>query len=287
MADTSILDLGKLGEPFKVLIEKAFNTGEGIFRPFQIKRIAKAEAEADKIKAHSKMEIEMNELQYKAMMRMLVEETRNQENIEAIAQKAIPELTENSQPQNVDPDWTVNFFDKCKITSDEQMQALWAKVLAGETNSPGSFSKRTVNFLAGLEKQDAELFTKLCSFIWDIGRPTPLIYDPRDEIYKRYDMNFDSLQYLSEIGLLNFSSIGELQLGITPEKFVSVSYFKTVYQFKTPQSINTFSGGKATLSKIGEELAPIAGASPIPEFADYILQEWRKRGYIILNNWIV
>jgi hypothetical protein len=38
-----------------------------------------------------------------------------------------------------------------------EMQNLWAQVLAGEANSPGTYSKRTVNFLSSLDKKDAAL----------------------------------------------------------------------------------------------------------------------------------
>ena len=46
------------------------------------------------------------------------------------------------------------------------MQILWARVLAGEANAPGTYSKRTVNLLSDFDKSDAELFTKLCGFGW-------------------------------------------------------------------------------------------------------------------------
>ena len=32
----------------------------------------------------------------------------------------------------MDNDWTVNFFDKSRIVSDDEMQNLWSRVLAGE-----------------------------------------------------------------------------------------------------------------------------------------------------------
>ena len=53
--------------------------------------------------------------------------------------------------------------------SDEEMQNIKSQVLSGEANSPGSFSKRTVNLLSDLDKKDAELFQTLCRFVWLIG----------------------------------------------------------------------------------------------------------------------
>lgn len=78
----------------------------------------------------------------------------------------MPGIDEKAQPEKIEDDWITNYFDKCRLVSDEQMQNLWSKVLTGEANSPGKFSKRTVNLLASLDKTDAELFQKICSFAW-------------------------------------------------------------------------------------------------------------------------
>ena len=78
----------------------------------------------------------------------------------------MPRLHEDANPESVDNDWIVNFFDKSRIVSDSEMQELWSRVLANEANSPGSYSKRTVNFLSDMDKNEAESFTKLCGFVW-------------------------------------------------------------------------------------------------------------------------
>ncbi len=81
--------------------------------------------------------------------------------MEDITAKALPRLDENAKPDSIEDDWIVNFLDKSRIVSDNQMQDLWSRVLAGEANSPGTYSKRTVNFLSDLDKIEADLFTKL------------------------------------------------------------------------------------------------------------------------------
>ena len=83
----------------------------------------------------------------------------------------------------MEDDWVTNFFDKSRIVSDEEMQSIWAKVLAGEANAPGSYSKRTVNLLGDLDTRDAELFQSLCRFGWFVGEFTPLVFDPQATIY--------------------------------------------------------------------------------------------------------
>jgi hypothetical protein len=196
----SIIDLGKLAKPAKVLIEKISDAIGGIFKPYQIRRVAQAEAEAEKIKAVARIEI--TELEQRAMIRFLAEEAKKQSNIENITRIALEDVDEKARPQEMEDDWISNFFDKCRLISDEEMQSLWAKVLAGEANTPGKFSKRTVNFLSSIDKSDAILFSKLCGFGMFMGEVVPLIFDYNKEIYTSNGIEYADLKHLDEIGLL-------------------------------------------------------------------------------------
>ena len=162
--ENPIAKLGDLTKPATVLIEKISDAVGGVFKPYQIVRVAKAEAEADRLRAES--QIQVTDLHRRAMHRFLEEEAKKQSNIEAITQNALPLLDDKSSPQNVSNDWITNFFDKSRIVSDSDMQTLWSRVLAGEANTPGAFAKRTVNLLGDLDKEDAALFMQLCGFAW-------------------------------------------------------------------------------------------------------------------------
>ena len=122
-----LINLGELSKPPTVLIEKISDAIGGIFRPYQIRRIAEAEAEAEQIRALS--QIEITALQNRAVSRFVIEEAKKQYNIETITEKALPLLEEGASPQNIEDDWIAHFFDRCRLISDEEMQALWSKVL--------------------------------------------------------------------------------------------------------------------------------------------------------------
>ena len=145
----SFVNLGKLSKPADTLIKKVSSAIGGIFEPWQIKRVAKAETEASLMKA--KTDIEITDLHRRAMHRFVEEEANRQENMEEITKKALPQLESRSDPSMMDDDWVTNFFDKSRIVSDTEMQNLWAQVLAGEANNPGTYSKRTVNFLGDVD----------------------------------------------------------------------------------------------------------------------------------------
>jgi hypothetical protein len=63
------------------------------------------------------------------------------------------------------PDWTARFFDCVQDVSSQDMQKIWAKILAGEVERPGRTSLRTLDTLRNMTKRDAELFRDICPFI--------------------------------------------------------------------------------------------------------------------------
>ena len=143
--------------------------------------------------------------------------------MEAVTAKAVPLLTNESNPDSVEDDWLVNFIDKSRIVSDDEMQDLWWRVLAGEANTPGSYLRRTVNLLSDLEKADATLFKRFCGFAWEVGDLNPLVFESRNEIHNRHGVNFRSLEHLDSIGLIQFGKM----IGITavaPQRYSAIYY---------------------------------------------------------------
>ena len=186
MAGDLVVNGGGLTRPATVLIEKISDAVGGIAKPYQIERVAKAEAKADRIRTES--EIEIADLRFRAASRFVEEETRRQLNMENIVRRALPRLTDDAEPEKMEDDWITNFFEKSRIVSDEEMQELWSRVLAGEANNSGSFSRKTINILHDMDGQAADLLRAVCGFSWNIdGRAAQvLVYygsDDSREIY--------------------------------------------------------------------------------------------------------
>jgi len=278
---SSIAHLGDLTKPATVLIEKISEAIGGIFRPYQIRRIAEAEAQASSIKAIS--QIEITELQRRAMYRFFSEEARKQQNIESITAKALPELAEAATPEKLEDDWITNFFDKCRLISDEEMQILWSKVLAGEASAPGRYSKRTISVLSSLDKSDAVLFTRLCSFNWVVGEFVPIVFDAEDNIYTAAGINFVTLKHLDEIGLISFGSLTGFQRKRLPQKII-ISYYGERVDISFPkQSDNCLDFGKVLLSKAGQQLAGVCGSASAPGFLEHTIGKWKSEGLQVIH----
>ena len=72
----------------------------------------------------------------------------------AIAEKADKyyHKKKNDNYQNRDFDFFYRFYDNAGKVSDEEMQELWAKILAGEINQPGEYSLKTLLVLSSFSK---------------------------------------------------------------------------------------------------------------------------------------
>lgn len=268
------LDLAGLSKTGVALVEKISAAIGGVYKPYQIRRIASAKADADIIAAEAKIRVEA--LQRRAMHRFLEEEALRQNNIEAITQMALPLLSKNAAPDKVEDDWIVNFFEKARSVSNEEMQALWAKVLSAQADQPGSFSRRTVNLVSDLDRSDAELFSKLCEYCWSIGSDiVPLIFDFNAQIYAENGINYSAIIHLESLGLIKFQDISGFDFQGLPKAFLVHYYGRPMSLEMQSDESNRLRVGKVLLTRAGRELAPICGSGPIGGFFEYVAGQWK------------
>jgi hypothetical protein len=281
--NTSLINIGELSKPATVLIEKISDAVGGIFKPYQIVRVAKAEAQAEHVRAQG--QIEVSDLQRRAFNRFLNEEAQKQKNIEDITQKALPELRDDSRPADVEQDWLTNFFEKCRLISDEQMQTLWSQVLAGEANSPGTYSKRTLGFLSNLDKREAEIFTRLCGFMWTVGKDLfPIIFDEQGVVYLKEGINSSALIELQGAGLIQYELDGFSTS--LPVDRLTLDYYGTRIVLKVRSEERgrvDIPTGRVIFTRVGRELAPISGSKPVEGFVDHVLRRWGHEPAFIVD----
>ena len=277
--DGSLINFGDLSKPATVLIEKVCGAVGIIYEPTRIKRKARAEAEATKIAKFA--QIELTELERRAMERLVHQESRKQANIEQITAGAAASLTEDAKVQDLEEDWVAHFFRQCDTVSDKEMQSLWSRLLAGEATSPGTFSKRTVDFIASIDKRDAALFTAFCQFVWVIGEPVPLILEMENDVFSSQGITFDSLKHLDAIGLISLETVsGYARKGFG--KYAHAFYYgrPTLIEFANDEK-NQMGIGHALLTTTGKELLSICGATRNESFYEFIVQRWSTSGLIL------
>lgn len=275
----SIINLGDLAKPATVLIEKVSNAVGVLYEPRRIKKKAEAEAEADKIKALAG--IELSEIQQRGIERLIHQEARKQENIESITAQAASELPPEAKAEDLEEDWVAHFFDQCDNVSDKEMQSLWSRLLAGEATNPGTYSKRTVDFVASMDKSDANLFTNFCQFTWTIGGATPLIFDTNNEVYTKHGINFSSLKHLDAIGLISFESTTNYRrLGFSKQALFFYCGQPTLAEFPKDKD-NEIKTGKVLFTQAGQQLVNICGAKRNQEFYEYAIEQLSKPNIVL------
>lgn len=284
MSDNNpISDIAKISKPINTLIEKIADAIGIRYEPKHIVRKAKAEAKANEIMAIS--DIKIKKLQYRALKRFVYEETQKQENIESLIDKTLPKITTSSKTESIEKDWLVKYFENAKLISDEDMQNIWSNILAGESNKPGTFSKRTLSVISELDKKDAILFTNLCKFAFSFEEKVIVVFDLQDELYSRNDITFRNLTHLDNAGLLRFNDFTGFQLKNLP-KNIELSYNDNLINIEfSKDENNNLDIGKVLLSETGQQLTSICTVSFEDEILNYTIENWKKKSLkVTLKN---
>ena len=88
---------------------------------------------------------------------------RKQNNLESIIQKSIAYCSSSSPSTKADQDWFSQFTLLAEDISNNTMQDLWAKILAGEISQPGTFSLKSLAIFKSMSITDAKLLAKVCN----------------------------------------------------------------------------------------------------------------------------
>ena len=115
-------------------------------------------------------------------------------NLAQIAHKAMQALPSGEVP-DVEPDmaWTSSFSNSAQNISSEDMQEMWARILAGEVENQGSTSIRTLGVLGDLDQAAAQRFQRLCSLAVSLSIEGTGIYDHR-AVFPSGDTKGNSLE---------------------------------------------------------------------------------------------
>lgn len=193
-------------------------------------------------------------------------------NLCSIASKALA-LVENVEDPVVDPDWMIQWLDKAQDVSDDDMQTLWAKILAGEANTKGRFSKWALHAVSMMSKDDAENLARFASCQWEIERRR-VVYWTEDVMRQTLQVNERQLELL---GFIKFeSSFASFTLKVS-RRSGHVSYFGESFLMTVPESLDLVLGD-ASLTLLGEEIMSLCDAQPNRKYKELCLSKWKELG---------
>ena len=235
-------------------------------------------------------------------------------NVLSVLEKTVEALADKEVPgQQPDSKWVSVFTESAQHASTDELRDTWARILAGETERPGSISIRTLNTLDGLDQSTARLFRRLCSMATYILLPDGEYVDYRvpslegsaaSNSLKDYGITFDHLNMMNEHGLVisDYNSrqdYGICIAGYIPELPSNQTALGFTYRGekwgllpdgeREPNKEFQISG--VALTRTGRELARVVELEPVPEydealvafFSKHELTMVRRRGPLLLR----
>ena len=194
-------------------------------------------------------------LAYRAQQRAHADALRQEKNLEKVLEITDCEISKLQDVSDapLDDDWVTRFFSIVKDISNEEMQYIWGKILAGEIASPNSFSLRTLDTLRNISAEDARKFQNVVPLVLRLGPNYFLVSE--GEVLPKYEIRYGDILALDECGLVNSGAM----MSLSPR--VSQNEKKLIYNDKyliilrghkvVHEKLNI---GVYTLTKVGEEL---------------------------------
>lgn len=272
----SLIDLEPLSKPLEKLIETIRDGVGYLYKPTHLKNIAEANAKSintisEAIRNNHDLSIkyqsdvleikspDTDSLADRTARRIVYREMSNQQNIENIFAKTYLELADvkNCSTEPIDRDWMARFVNAAENISDEDIQSLWARILAGEIIKPKFCSLRTLDIVKNMSKSELDDFLEISPYL-----TTKFLVDEDDISNKKYG----KILSLAECGVINSNRAGWM-VSVTKEKtiiFYSSEYIllgitKNVSDIKLKLQIYP-------LTKAGEKLFELSNSKSDKDF---------------------
>lgn len=208
----------------------------------------------------------------RASNRLAFQEVCKQENIESVIENAFEELKDKEVEsyEKIDKDWMLRFINSVEDISNEDMQKLWAKILAGEVVKPNSFSLRTLEVLRSINKNEAELFSRLCNVVLNKS----FVYC-NNEIIQKYGITYNDILRLDECGLVNSDSLLQLNIKLSEIPKIIIDYEKHILLAESSDDI-TLQVPQYPLTEAGKNLYIITNGQISFEYLVDVSRDLRK-----------
>ena len=193
-------------------------------------------------------------------------------NVAKKADKYYSQKTHSETAGCLEFDWLIRYYEAVGNISDDNMQDLWAKILAGEINNPSTYSLRTIDTLRNMRKCDVELFTHVCRCSFEF-------YDHKLFLphYQGYmdavEISYSDVMKLSELGLIFDNAMLRMEFEL-PEEPAILSVNRDLVLTVCASEIKNKEGSvfEFPFTQVGVELATLVGDMPADK--DFIL--WGK-----------
>ena len=129
---------------------------------------------------------------------------REHKNKTQIVDKAISLLEKGDNPEKLDNDWVLRFFEFCKAVSNEDLQYVWAKILANECKENSNNSFKLLNTISEISNNEINLIRKIlkeCNYGIRNFEAIGIIFI-KNEYLEDIDIKYDEIIKLEDFGIM-------------------------------------------------------------------------------------
>lgn len=186
-----------------------------------------------------------------------------------------------------DNDFFWNTIEYAKSVSNEEIQDLIAKIIAGEYIAPGAYSMHTLQILKMLGKSELELFEKICTLLVNkkqIPQELFSLPDSAKNLMEKIGIDFESLQTLQSLGLFLPNHMAESPIQNPDNKNFELIYFDKIISFISINESNStiripsFYG----LSMVGEQILKHINPQYNEEYFSWLKENYKIPNYKVI-----
>lgn len=247
----------------------------------------KAEAENEYDKTRQQGEIERKAQEPFIVQIETAKAYRQYSNLGNTLMKARPLITANENKVADDNDVFWGLLEHSKEISNDEMQELIAKIIAGEYNVPGTYSMSTLQIIKMLGKSELELFEKIGSLLVNDSRLPWELFTGRDnakDLMEKVEVDFGRLQALQSLGLFLPNEMSNTITNTEKENLL-IKYFDKKLIF-SPENDN-YAKAKLPnfygLSTVGEQILKHLNPKYVEEYYAWLKENYKIPNYKLLE----
>ena len=190
--------------------------------------------------------------------------------------------------ERLNPEFRRRWAEEVSNVSDETLQHLWARLLKGELESPGSVSNDTMSIARDMTKERAEEFQTLCSAaLCDLdGAPFMVVGcgKPGSNSLQPYGLSYDVLMRLAHHRLIinDMESHSEIYMGPEPSVY-PVRHHEFAWGLAPSNASRRAEPGHPIsgilFTPAGQELFSVVEKVPNPAYTKAMLEDLEKQGW--------
>ena len=192
------------------------------------------------------------------------------------AEDALEEGGKSCSEDSIDDEWLFAWQEYASKVSAEVLQRLWGRALAGEVKCPGTFSIRTLEFLRGISKVEAERIARVARFVVN----DRVFRFP--EFLSKNGLTLDELGELENLGILagvHTPALGVVATSTLTNKFwlVLTSYTRALL-IEGESAAGRYRLEAMSVTTLGRQILTLGNFEPDNAYLRMVGQEFKKQG---------